>query len=82
MPEQSPKEVEPLNKLYLIPGHLKHSPPTSEYVPGGHGWHVPAPSLESVPVGHRVHAIDPFFENDPGEHALHAAFEMARCCGP
>jgi hypothetical protein len=82
MPEQSLKEVEPSAKLYLIPGHLKHSPPTSENVPGKHGWHDPAPSSELVPGEHRVHAVDPFFENVPREHVMHAALELARCCGP
>ena len=79
MPEQSLKEVEPLARLYVIPGHLKHSPPTSEYVPAGQSRHIPAPTSELVPGGHRVHAIDPFPENIPEGHALHAALEVARC---
>ena len=82
MPEQSRKKMEPVARLYVIPGHLKHSPPTSEYVPAGHGWQSPAPSSELVPGGHRTHAMDPFFENVPAEHMPHDALELARCCGP
>jgi len=82
MPEQSRKEVVPLARLYVIPGHFRHSPPTSEYVPVKHGWQTPAPSSELVPGGHRVHVIDPFFENVPVEQTLQAALELARCCDP
>ena len=82
IPEQSRKDVEPLARLYVIPGHFRHSPPISEYVPVRHGWQSPLPSSEKVPGGHRVHIIDPVFENVPAEHRLHAALELARCCGP
>ena len=81
MPEQSPREVEPLARLYEIPGHLLHFP-TSEYVPIGQGQQVPLPSSELLPGGHRVHMFDPLFENVPAEHALHTARELAPCCSP
>ena len=81
MPEQSLREVEPLARLYEIPGHFMHSP-KSEYVPVGQGQQSPLPSSELVPGGHRAQTIDPFLENVPAGHALHTARELARCCSP
>jgi hypothetical protein len=82
MPEQFCKDVDPFFKLNVIPGHLKHSPPTSEYVPAEHGRQLPLPSSEVVPGGHRKHIFDPIGENVPAEQTLQTVFELARCSNP
>ena len=79
MAEQSFKEVEPLFLLKLTPGHWKHSPPMSEYVPESQSSQLPLPALEEkLPAGHRMHDLAPLKENIPAGQIVQLSLEAAR----
>ena len=65
-------------------GHARHSAAAStlEYVPAGHGWHVPGPAAaptapEYVPAGHAWHSLmsaaPSASEYAPAGHLAHPA---------